>query len=174
MVLNARIYTMDPRTPQAEAFAIRGDRLVALGSTRDMRDHIGPATEIIDAQHMTVVPGFIDSHNHAPGNELLYEVLVGNPYDVEFVTIAGILDKLRSKAAKIAPGTWVEGYFFDDTKVTDKRALTRSDLDRVSTDLPVMVQHRGGHTAFYNSKAFEMAGVGGSAEGWGRVASLAA
>jgi predicted amidohydrolase YtcJ len=108
---------------------------------------------------MAIVPGFIDSHNHAPGNELLYEVLVGNPYEVEFVTIASILDKLRVKAQQTPADTWVEGYFFDDTKVKDKRALTRQDLDQVSTQLPVMVQHRGGHTAFYNSKALQMAGI---------------
>ena len=56
---------------------------------------------------MTIVPGFIDCHNHAPGNVLLYEVLVGNPYVVEFVTIASIIEKLRAKAAarrRRAPG----------------------------------------------------------------------
>jgi predicted amidohydrolase YtcJ len=108
---------------------------------------------------MTIVPGFNDSHNHAPGNELLYEVLVGNPYDAEFVTIASIVDKLRERAATTPADTWVEGYFYDDTKSKDKRALTLHDLDLVSKDLPVVVIHRGGHTAFYNSKAFQIAGV---------------
>ncbi len=54
---------------------------------------------------------------------------------------------------------WVEGYFHDDTKLKDKRPLTVRDLDQVSTDHPVVVQHRGGHTSFYNSKAFELAGI---------------
>ena len=118
---------------------------------------------------MTIVPGFNDSHNHAPGNELLYEVLVGNPYDVEFVSIASIIDKLRERAATTPADTWVEGYFYDDTKSKDKRALTVHDLDLVSKDLPVVVIHRGGHTAFYNSKAFKMAGIGKSTpnpSGW--------
>ena len=53
---------------------------------------------------MTVVPGFTDCHNHAPGNTLLYEVLVGNPFEVEFVTIASIVDKLRAKAQQTPPG----------------------------------------------------------------------
>jgi predicted amidohydrolase YtcJ len=108
---------------------------------------------------MTVVPGFIDAHNHAPGNILLYEVLVGNPYQVEFVTIASIVDKLRARARETPPGFWVEGYFFDDTKVQDKRELNVRDLDQVSTEHPVVVRHRGGHTSYYNSKAFELAGV---------------
>jgi len=105
------------------------------------------------------VPGFIDCHNHAPGNTLLYEVIVGNPYEVEFVTIRSIVDKLRAKARQTPPGTWVEGYFFDDTKVQDKRALNVHDLDEVSKEHPVAVQHRGGHTSYYNSKALEMAGI---------------
>ena len=108
---------------------------------------------------MTVVPGFIDCHNHAGGEVLLYEVLVGNPFEVEFVTILSIVDKLKAKAQQTPPGTWVEGYFFDDTKVKDKRALNIRDLDEVSSEHPVVVRHRGGHTYFYNSKAFELAGV---------------
>ena len=99
------------------------------------------------------MPGFIDCHNHAGGDILLYEVLVGNPYEVEFVTIASIVEKLRAKAQKTPPGIWVEGYFFDDTKVKDKRPLNVHDLDQVSKEHPVCVHHRGGHTSFYNSKA---------------------
>ncbi len=67
--------------------------------------------------------------------------------------------KRRQRAATTSADTWVEGYFYDDTKSKDKRALTVHDLDLVSRDLPVVVIHRGGHTAFYNSKAFKMAGV---------------
>ncbi|MDP9089937.1 MAG: amidohydrolase [Pseudomonadota bacterium] len=159
VVVNARIYTMDPKFPTAAAFAVRGGRFVALGTTGEINKLAGKGTQTIDAQQATIVPGFIDSHNHAPGNELLYEVLVGNPYDVEFVSIASIIAKLRAKAKETPAETWVEGYFFDDTKVKDNRALTRQDLDLVSTELPVMVQHRGGHTAFYNSKALQMAGI---------------
>jgi predicted amidohydrolase YtcJ len=159
VVLNALVYTMDPKLPQVQAFAVKGDRFVALGTTSEIKALAGRSTKVIDAQQMTVVPGFIDSHNHASGNTLLYEVLVGNPYEVEFVTIASIIDKLRAKARNTPADTWVEGYFFDDTKLKDKRALTRADLDQVSTELPVMVQHRGGHTCFFNSKALAMAGV---------------
>src|SRR5450432_3645005 len=139
IVVNAKIYTMDSRLPNTEGFAVRGGRFVALGTSRDIKALAGKSTQLVDAQQMTIVPGFIDSHNHAPGNELLYEVLVGNPYDVEFVTIGSIIDKLRAKALKTPADTWVEGYFFDDTKVKDKRALTRADMDQVSKEHPVMV-----------------------------------
>src|SRR6266566_8110235 len=159
VVFNGTIYTVDPLKPRAQAFAVKADRFVAVGSSNEVKSLIGPRTQTFDARQMTIVPGFIDAHNHAPGAILLYEVLVGNPYQVEFVTIASIIDKLRAKARETPPGSWVEGYFFDDTKVQDKRALNIRDLDQVSKDHPVAVRHRGGHTSYYNSKAFELAGV---------------
>jgi len=159
VVFNAKVYTVDARLPTAEAFAIKGARFIAIGSTADIKGLIGKETETFDAKQMTVVPGFADCHNHAPGNTLLYEVIVGNPFEVEFVTIRSIVEKLRAKARETPPGTWVQGYFFDDTKLQDKRELNVHDLDEVSKDHPVVVRHRGGHTSYYNTKAFEMAGI---------------
>src|SRR5215472_14987457 len=123
VVFNARVYTVDSRAPRAEAFAVKAGRFTAVGSTEDLKALISKGTQTFDAKQMTIVPGFIDCHNHAPGNVLLYEVLVGNPYEVEFVTISSIIDKLRAKAQKTPPGMWVEGFFFDDTKVKDNRLL---------------------------------------------------
>ena len=159
VVLNAKVYTVDPQIPKAEAFAVKGQRFIFVGSSAEARAFIGKNTRAFDAKQMTIVPGFIDCHNHAGGNTLLYEVIVGNPYEVEFVTIASIIEKLRTKALKTPPGFWVDGYFFDDTKVKDNRELNVRDLDQVSREHPVCVHHRGGHTSFYNSKALELAGV---------------
>jgi predicted amidohydrolase YtcJ len=159
VVVNAKVYTMDDATPRAEAFAVSGGRFVAVGTTAAIRGLAGKRTQTFDANGMTVVPGFTDCHNHAGGTTLLYEVLVGNPFEVEFVTIASIIEKLKAKARTLPPGTWVEGYFHDDTKVKDKRLLNRHDLDQVSTEHPVVVRHRGGHTSFYNTKALELAKV---------------
>ncbi|MBL0170529.1 MAG: amidohydrolase [Gemmatimonadaceae bacterium] len=150
---------MDSATPRAEAFAVSNNRFVAIGTSAAMKSLVGKRTQVIDAKGMTIVPGFIDTHNHAGGTTLLYEVLVGNPFEVEFVTIQSIIDKLRERAKQTPPGTWVSGYFHDDTKLKDKRQVTLRDLDQVSTAHPVVVRHRGGHTAFYNSKAFELAKV---------------
>src|SRR5262245_31392983 len=159
VVFNAKVYTMDARAPRAEAFAVKAGKFTAVGRRSDIEGLIGKNTQTYDAERMTIVPGFTDCHNHAGGDVLLYEVLVGNPFEVEFVTIPSIVDKLKAKARQTPPGTWVEGYFFDDTKVKDKRELNAHDLDEVSLDHPVVVRHRGGHTSFYNSKALEMAGV---------------
>jgi predicted amidohydrolase YtcJ len=159
VVFNAKVYTMDPAAPRAEAFAAKDGRFVAVGSTADIRGTIGKRTQTFDAKQMTVVPGFIDCHNHAGGSTLLYEVLVGNPFEVEFVTIASIVEKLKAKARETPAGMWVDGYFHDDTKLKDKRLLNARDLDQVSTEHPVVVHHRGGHTSFYNNKALELAGI---------------
>jgi len=142
VILNAKIYTVDPSMPKAEALAVKNSRFIAVGTTEEVKGLQGKDTRTIDAKEMTVVPGFIDCHNHAGGEVLLYEVLVGNPFEVEFVTIASIVDKLRARASQTPPGTWVEGYFFDDTKVKDKRELNVHDLDKVSDQHPVVVRHR--------------------------------
>ena len=159
VVVNAKVYTMDARNSRAEAFAVKDGRFAAVGSTSDVRNLAGRGTQIYDAKGMTVVPGFVDCHNHAGGETLLYDVLVGNPFEVEFVSIRSIVEKLKARAQQTPPGTWVEGYFFDDTKVTDKREVHIRDLDEVSRLHPVVVRHRGGHTSYYNSTAFDLAGI---------------
>jgi predicted amidohydrolase YtcJ len=158
VVFNANVVTVDAARPRAQAFAVKDSRFVAVGGD-EVRGLAGPRTRTYDARRMTIAPGFIDCHNHAGGDVLLYQVLVGNPFEVEFVTIDSIVGKLKAKAATLPPDTWVEGFFFDDTKVKDGRQLNVHDLDRVSTEHPVVVRHRGGHTWFYNSRALAMAGV---------------
>lgn len=159
VVYNANVCTVDKALPHAQAFAVRDGKFVAVGSTEDIKSLAGRKTQLYDAKGMMIVPGFNDCHNHVEGTAVLYSVHVGNPYVAENVSIASIIDKLRAKAQKVPPGTWVIGTFFDDTKVTDKRELNIHDLDKASTDRPIVVIHRGGHTAFYNSIAFKLAGV---------------
>jgi hypothetical protein len=168
IVHNARVHTVNDALPKAQAFAVRAGRFVAVGGG-DIKSLAGKKTRVFDAKGMMVVPGFIDTHNHAGaggigngnagGEGLLYDVHVGNPYEVEQVSIASIITKLKAKAATLPPGTWVLGNFLDDTKLADKRPLNVHDLDNVSADHPVIVVHRGGHTIFVNSKAFQLAGV---------------
>jgi predicted amidohydrolase YtcJ len=159
IVYNAKVYTVDRARPVVQGFAVRNGRIAAIGTSDEMKRLGGNKTKSYDAKGMIVLPGFIDTHNHGGGEGLLYDVLVGNPYDVEFVTIDSIVEKLQARARTLPPGTWVEGYFHDDTKVKDKRPLNVKDLDRVSKEHPVAVHHRGGHTAFYNGKAFQLADI---------------
>ncbi len=159
VVYNAKVYTVDGSVPRAEAFAVRDGKFVAVGKSDEIRGLAGRRTQRFDAKGMMIVPGFNDCHNHVVGTDVLYSVHVGNPFEVEYVSIASIIDKLRAKARETPPDTWVVGTFFDDTKVTDKRELNVHDIDKASTDLPIVVRDRGGHTSFYNSKAFQMARI---------------
>src|SRR5262249_13965885 len=109
VVVNAKVFTMDRALAAAQAVAVKGRRFVAVGTTADIAPLAGKNTQRFDAKQMTIVPGFIDCHNHAPGNTLLYEVIVGNPFEVESVTIRSIVDKLRARARETPAGTWVEG-----------------------------------------------------------------
>jgi hypothetical protein len=121
LVVNQGLHRM--LHPRAEAFLVRGGRFAGVGTTPAMKSLAGPRAQTFDAKGMTIVPGFIDCHNHPIGTTLLYEVLVGNPFEVEFVTIASIVDKLKARAKQLPAGTWVEGYFHDDTKLKDKRSI---------------------------------------------------
>ena len=81
------------------------------------------------------MPGFIDAIIMRPARRCSTRCWSAIPIEVEFVTIDSIIDKLRKRASETPPGTWVEGYFFDDTKVADKRQLNVHDLDKVSTTI---------------------------------------
>jgi predicted amidohydrolase YtcJ len=151
IVVNARVYTVDDANPQAEAFAVKDSRFVAVGSTSDIRNLAGRATRIVDAERMAIVPGFIDTHSHPSGINELYDV------SANVRTLKELQDALRKKAAATPPGFWISAYMFDDTKLDVP--LHRTHLDEVSRDHPVVVNHRGGHTSWYNSKALELAGV---------------
>jgi predicted amidohydrolase YtcJ len=151
VVINARVYTMDDALPRAQAFAVKNGRFLAVGSTSDIRNLATRGMELIDAAGLTIVPGFIDAHCHPSGvNELI-------GVNVNLRTVEEVKAALRKKAATTPPGYWVTGYMYDDTKLD--RPVTRKDLDEAVPDHPAMVAHRGGHTAVYNSKAFELAGV---------------
>jgi hypothetical protein len=78
IVVNANVHTVEPLRPRAEAFAIRAGLFIAVGSNEEIRNLARRQTPVFDAEHMTVVPGFIDCHNHASGEMLLYDVLVGS------------------------------------------------------------------------------------------------
>jgi predicted amidohydrolase YtcJ len=159
VVINAKVMTMDLTQPMAEAFAVKADRFIAVGASSEIRGLVGRKTRIYDAKGMFITPGFMDTHNHMAGEQVLYGVNAGNPFVVEYVTIQSIIDKLKAKAAKTPHGTWITASFYDDTKIRDNRPLTRSDLDRASTQHPIMVSLRGGHAAVFNSFAFQLAGV---------------
>ena len=155
IVVNGNVLTQDDGNPTAEAFAIERGRFVAVGSSADVRNLASASTEVIDAAGATVLPGFIDAHSHPSGAGLnaLRNV------NTNLGSIVRIQAALRERAGETPPGEWIIGFMYDDTKQEEGRPLNRLDLDAVSTDHPIVVGHRGGHTGIYNSRAFETAGV---------------
>lgn len=153
IVTGANVITMTGDAPGAEAIAVRGDRLLAVGSNEEVIGHAGAGTLRIDARGLTVTPGFIDSHSHP----LFAEEAVG--VNINLRRIDDVKRALAGKAAQTPVGHWVRGVMYDDTKFEDGRPLNRRDIDDVVRDHPVYVGHRGGHTAVVNSKAFELAGI---------------
>lgn len=151
----ATIHTIDPAQPRAEAAAIAGGRFLAVGSNEDVLALSTAKTRKIDLTGRTVVPGFIDAHTHPVYSGIRHLRWV----DCDLRSIGEIQDAIRNKAAATAPGEWVVGFKYDDTKTTEGRKLTRQDLDAATARHPVFVQHRGGHTAYVNSLALQTAGV---------------
>ncbi len=155
VVTGGNVYTIDDAQPRAEAFAVANGRFLAVGSADDVANLIGPGTEVIDASGMTVVPGFIDTHNHPSSAGMRHLTQV----DMNIRTIEGMKSALAERAQNTPPGEWVVGFLYDDTKIEEGRPLSRADIDEAVPNHPVSVTHRGGHTSVYNSKAFELAGI---------------
>jgi predicted amidohydrolase YtcJ len=153
IVRGARMYTMDEANPRAEALAVLGDRILAVGTDAELEPLIGPATRVIDGRGATLFPGFIDAHSHPGG---VNEVTGAN---VDQRSVAAIQDAMRAEAGQTPPGQWVIGNKYDDTKLAEERPVNRHDLDAAVPLQPAIIRHRGGHTAVLNSRGLEVAGI---------------
>ena len=158
ILVNGDILTQDAATPRAKAIAIARGRIIAVGSNADIRALARPGTRTMDLGGKVVIPGVIDAHNHPAGAGLQHLFSV----DCDLRSVGAIQAALRERSAKTPPGEWIQGFKYDDTKTAERRFLTRGDLDAVSTTHPIYVQHRGGHTGYVNSLAYERAGIGES------------
>ncbi len=155
ILYNGNIWTVSASQPRAQAVAIAGGRFLAVGSNDDVLALAAGGAKKLDLAGTTVVPGFIDAHTHPALAGLDHLRMV----DCDLRSIAEILSALRKRASQSAPGEWVLGFKYDDTKTSDDRPLTLADLDGAVPDHPVFVEHRGGHTAWVNSRALKAANV---------------
>src|SRR5215475_1874352 len=152
---NGNIHTVNPKEPHAQAIAIARGRIIGLGSNADVMNLALAGSEKIDLGMKTVLPGFIDAHSHPAMAGVMHLRMV----DCDLRSIAAIEEALRERAAKTPAGEWVLGFKYDDTKTSDGRPLTLGDLDAALPDHPVQIEHRGGHTIYCNSLAFQKAGI---------------
>ena len=155
ILYNGNIFTVDPKAPTAQAVAIANGRLMAVGSNSDILRLATGRTKKIDLGYKTVLPGFIDAHTHPAlaGLDHLKKV------DCDLRSIKDIKDAISKRAAATPKGNWVMGFKYDDTKTTEERKITISDLDEAAPEHPVIITHRGGHTNYCNTLAFKMAKV---------------
>ncbi|HKY00694.1 MAG TPA: amidohydrolase [Steroidobacteraceae bacterium] len=152
---NGNLITMDARQPRAEAVAIAGGRILAVGADVDILEFATADTRKLDLGGQTAVPGFIDGHCHPAYSGRRHLRFI----DCDLRSIAAIQDAVRERAAKTPPGEWVCGFKYDDTKTTERRFITREDLDAAAPHHPVFIGHRGGHTGYVNSLALQKAGI---------------
>jgi len=150
------IRTMDPAAPTAEAVAVEGSRIAAVGTLDEVRSRVGRA-ERIDLQGRLLLPGFIDAHNHylATGESMA-------SVDVRFPAVGSTGELVRAIAAaaqKIPPGQWIRAWGFDHAKYGDRRPPNRWDLDGATTRHPVAVSHISGHCVLVNSMALSLRGI---------------
>jgi len=155
-LINGKVITVDGVGSLAEAVAVKGDRLVRVGSTMQVMETVGESTEVHDLGGLTVLPGLIDSHMHPGGSWGAYLVR-GVECGPDFTSVEGMLEAIRRKAAETPRGNWMLGYRMDD--VTMGRYPTLEELDGAAPDNPLYIQRRDGHNGVANSQALRLAGV---------------
>lgn len=157
MLLNGKIVTLDQSDTIVEAVAVKDGKIILAGSTTEIKRLASSNTRIIDLKGKTVLPGFIDSHEHCIRRGMQVEwVCCASP---PMKTVKDIVEALRLKAAEKPAGEWVIGNWFDESKLEERRFPTRYDLDRASKKHPIYLGRAGGHNAVANSLALKIAGI---------------
>lgn len=157
------ILTMDEANSAAESVAIRNDEIVGVGRADEMQALSGPQTRVVDLGGKTLLPGLIDPHTHLSrfyGDEVLRSVDLRCPPLGQVTTPELLVERLGAEAGRVPAGEWIIGARYDEKAFPDQYQPTRRDLDRASTEHPIIATHRSGHTAVANSVALEMAGIG--------------
>lgn len=156
-LLNANVITMNDEQPRAEAVAIKNGKIVGVGSNTEIRQMCSAQTECLDFGGKTVLPGFVESHNHVSAYSHI--VLQIDCTLKSCKSIKDIVAAVKKRAESQPKGTWIEGYGFDNTTLEEQRWIHRDELDAVAPDHPVHLWHISGHFTAVNSKALEMAGI---------------
>ena len=167
---DAVVFTADPARPRAQALAVRGERIVAVGTDAEILALAGPATAVLDLDGRLVVPGINDAHIHAGPWPASRPLGLSGPADPSW---DAVLDSVRAAAATVPAGTWITGSF--GASVFDTPGASRAALDAVAPDHPVRLVGFTGHGLLANTAALRAAGVAEGAPdplgGWyGRAA----
>ena len=155
IINDARVWTVDALRPEAEAVAVLGDRIVAVGSAAQVETWRGPQTRVVDAGGKRLVPGFNDAHVHFyDGGSQLDSVELNDATSAqEFAR------RIRERAAKTGKGEWVLNGDWDETKWSPAELPTKDLIDSATADTPVAVSRYDGHMVLANSLALKLAGI---------------
>ncbi len=158
---NGKVVTADESNPEAQALAVRGDTIVAVGTDRQIDAYIGETTQVIDLDGKLALPGFIESHGHFTGigrAKMQLNVMNVNNWDE-------IIDMVAEAVENAQPGEWIQGRGWHQEK-WDRMPEPNVEglpyhhrLSKVSPDNPVWLSHASGHASFANAKAMELAGI---------------
>ena len=157
LLVNARVLTLEPGQPRAEAVAVRGETIVAVGSRAEAARLAGPDAKAIDCRGMCLVPGFIDAHCHLFATASSLQGLACGPDEV--TNIRELQAAIQRRVAAAPQGSWIRGFGYDDLALGEARHPNRWDLDQAAPENPVRLDHRSGHAAALNSLALQLAGI---------------
>ena len=154
LLTNGKIITVDPKDSIAEAVAVKGERILEVGTRESIQPFLSTQTKVLDLKGKTVTPGLIDSHAHLPP--------FGGREDGSWVNLQGIiskediLEKISARAQKTPKGRWIYAWGIEDLSHS---LLNRTELDRVTKDHHLLVVHTGGQWGFANSRALQTASI---------------
>jgi hypothetical protein len=154
------VVTMDADGNVASALLVEGDRILAVGSEAELAEQAGASARRVDLAGRALLPGFIDAHGHFPG-EGVFAVMVdlNSPPIGTVENLGELVARLKARAVEESAGEWIIGMGYDDTLLAEGRHPTREDLDRASSEHPIMISHISGHLVSLNSRALELAGI---------------
>ena len=156
---NGTILTMDSGGSQAQALAVRGGTILAVGTDAEVMALADQHTVVTDLRGRTMLPGFIDGHSHfvSAGLMAATQIDLSSPPVGGVKNIAEIKELIRAKAAETPKGEWILGFGYDDTGLEDKRHPLASDIDEAAPEHPVLLRHVSGHLSSCNSLALAKA-----------------
>ena len=158
---NGKVVTVDAAMPEAQAIAVRGDRIIAVGTNQAIQQYVGPATQVIDLRGQLAIPGLIESHGHFMGfgqSKLTLDLMDVKDWNE-------IVSMVAAAAKQAKPGEWILGRGWHQEKWSSVPKPNvegfpfHDELSKVSPNNPVMLTHASGHASFVNAKAMELSNI---------------
>jgi len=157
LLVTGSLITMDDAHPRAEAMAVAGGRILAVGTRADLESFVGPGTRVLDHPKGAILPGFVEPHLHLVSSALVFTGVDCSPYTNK--TLDAVLAALKKAAAAAPAGQTVVGQLYDPSLLPGQPELTADLLDRISTEVPIVVMNASQHYFYVNSPAYAAAGI---------------